>query len=251
MQIAELPLLPATVFDRVLNDPDTPNSGIKKARQALRKKIGLGSEGFLSLGHRGSMQLDPIPLFSCAKTQRYWGQSKVDSHVEAFRNARLPILLRSRQYKNVVSVATKEIQAEIRRGDVDDVLTTTIRVLSQLFMRDAQCRQLAVQMEEINDKVDEALPQVERRPGELVRFEGDEALFVLHGQTRDELRLLPAALFTSTGLSEGASFILQEFSWTADATARLVVPAVSFTPAIDDATLEELSRSDSPLPRPG
>lgn len=250
--IAELPFLPATALDAVLDDDGRSPGGVRKLRQELRRDIGSDDRaGFLSLGRHGTLNLEPAPLFTCLAAGTVWDRERSTFLAREYRGAGLSELLASPLYQQAMSAAT----AALRAAFVDlvpsvNVLAAAVATLIELTRHDSVVRRIADRMSRISAEVDTHVSQLKRISGTVVRVDGAETLVAVHVDGRDQLRMLPTALLLSTGLSgNGTAFVLQELAFSPERRGQIVLPAIDLEEP--SAQVEaQLDAEDRPLSRP-
>jgi hypothetical protein len=250
--LTELPLLPGTVLDSVIGRDGTASAGVKKLRQEIRKELGSSDRGgFVSLGRRGSMNLEPAPLFTCLVTGAVWDRNRARLLADAYRSAGLGKLLTSKQFLQAQSTAAARLQQTLPEVAGSNAMAAAVTTLFDLTTEDRCLHEVAGEMKRITDTVDEQVQELRRIRGTIVRFEDGEALVVLEKNGREQLRELPAALLLSSGLSaNGTPFMLHELTFSPDRRAQIALPAIDLEPRPTAAQLRELAAADTPLPRP-
>lgn len=250
--VTEIPLLPGTVLDSVLGRDASASAGVKKLRQEIRKELGSSDRGgFVSLGRRGSMYLEPAPLFTCLVTGTVWDRKHARLLVDAYRGAGLGKLLTSKRFQRAQSIAATRLQETLPAVAGANVMAAAVSTLFDLTTEDPCLHDVAEEMNRIADAVDEEVQELRRTRGTIVRFENGDALVVLERNGREQLREIPAELLLSSGLSDnGTPFMLHELTFSPYRHAQIALPAIDLEPKPSSSELRALAAGDTPLPRP-
>jgi hypothetical protein len=249
----ELPFLPATTFDPILSFSGSRDA-VQKLRKELRKDLGTDdADSFWSLGRYGTVKLEPAPLFDCLVTGRHWDRKRAQHLARCYQEAGFEGWIKSKLFKSAMRIATTTLKEALKpdpEWQPAESMARIVIVLSDLIASNGEVRELAQEMTEIHRKVDASLPEVRRHPGQLVRFDGNEALVTVDVGDREELRMVHSDLFRATGIvEEGASFVLHEMSWTPGLQSLIAIPAVDIE-TFDEELERTLKAAETPLPRP-
>lgn len=250
--LTELPLLPATVLDSVIGRDASASAGVKKLRQEIRKDLGSTDRGgFVSLGRRGSMNLEPTPLFTCLVTGAVWDRKRARQLADSYRAAGLGKVLSSKRFLQAQSTAVTRLQQTLSTVVGSNAMATAVTTLFNLTTTDSCLHEVAEEMRHVTDTVDEEVQELRRTRGTIVRIDNGDALVVLEKNGREELRELPSALLLPSGLSaNGTPFMLHELTFSADRRAQIALPAIDLELQPGADQLRELAAGDTPLPRP-
>ena len=124
------------------------------------------------------------------------------------------------------------------------------RTMHHLLTDAEPVRELAKLYSNVVEQVAADLPAVNRLTGEVVRFEGTDALLTIDNGEREELRLVDAEYLKQSGIDqEQEAFVLFEQQWSPDTTVRYYQPAFVEPSTIDEMIKldEKLTRAESPL----
>ena len=244
----EIPLTSATTLDFAFGGTKT-RATVQKMRQQLRKDLG-GSHRGVSIGKLGTVQLENVALLPCLETAGRWSRAQARRLTDAYREAGLADLVHSAAYCEAMKLAGKAVR-DMAREAPSSTSGMVANAVSKLLQMNPVIREVTASMHRISVEVDRHLVEFRRYPGELVRFEGPEALVVVDAGDREVLRSVSADYLRSMGIeNSGDTFVQQQLQWSHDIVASIYVPAVELT-VTDGAgsSLEaELNALETPLP---
>ena len=245
----EIPLTSATALDFAFGGTKT-RATVQKLRQQLRKDLG-GSHRGVSIGRLGTVQLENVALLPCLETAGRWSRAQARQLTDAYQAAGLTNLVGSSAYREAVELTGQAVR-NVARESPSSTSGMVAHAVAELVQVNPVVREVTTSMHRISVEVDRHLVEFRRYPGELVRFEGPEALVVVDAGDREVLRSVNADYLKSMGIeNSGDTFVQQQLQWSHDIVASIYVPAVDF-PAVDGprSSLEaELNALETSLPR--
>ncbi len=250
----EIPLTSATTLDFAFGGTKT-RATVQKLRQQLRKSLG-GSHRGLSIGKLGTVQLENVALLPCLETAGRWSRDQAKRLTQAYQSAGLQDLIHSTIYGEAMQETSLAIREAVRDPGRKAAVSTSAIVadaVAELAQENHAVREVTTSMHEISVEVDRLLPEFRRRPGQLVRFEGRDAMVVVYTGDREELRTVSGDYLQSMGIgTNGEPFVEQRLQWSPDAFASVYVPAVDLAETGPERTglEQELSALEAPLPSP-
>lgn len=261
--LAEIPFASSTLLDPALA-VSRSQASLQKYRQLLRRKLGRGPK--LSLGRRGTIQLDSVVFLPCLQTASRWSSPQMETLVTAFRDEGLGQLAGSEDYSRTVDLTLAAVRARLAEasgranrlqgssaaGSAPMLAELLAEVTTQLVESEPAVCRVAAELGEIGERVAARVPGFRRVAGRVVRFEDPIALVALEEKGEERLEEVDGSYLRSMGLEhEGDPFVLQELRWTPDTTARLFIPAVELAQPVDyDSLSARVEEARTPLPRP-
>ena len=242
--VCELPFVASTSLDPLLQGNAAPGA-MQRRRDAIRRELGMSGEAFdwmrpVPLG-RGSFGIVPTSLLLCLQTASAWGGQGRAARIlrESMSEWVVPQLTASPLHelnREMVKAVRGRLLEASREGRSMACLVN--RAIRDYANATPALLDAAAAYGEAMGRVAENIEDVERVGGEVVRFEGDEALIVVHRPEGEELRWVAAPWLERFGLDEeGAPFMLYEQSWSP--TRRLSY----FQPAVLEGGLSEAERA--------
>ncbi len=245
----EIPMTSATTLDFAFGGTKT-RATVQKLRQQLRKSLG-GLHRGVSIGKLGTVQLENVALLSCLETAGRWSRAQARQLTEAYQAAGLEDLIHSPAYREALKL-TGEAVREVAHESPTSTPGMVANAIAGLAQVSPVIREVTILMHRISVEVDRNLVEFRRLPGELVRFEGAEAIVVVDTGDREVLRSVNADFMKSMGIeNSGDTFVQQQLQWSHDIVAAIYLPAIDL--ADDDGERSrlgaELTALETPLPR--
>lgn len=263
----ETPLVFARVIDELLGPRsygETDRSDIGKRRKRCRQMLGLEDYGYaapsFSLGSRGRVAFELLPVYACVQTARRWGWGFAEILAHAYRTAGLRGLVKAGDLEKSVGHFSDHVQAAFRNEQPPDEDRPSFLASHQvrLLEDDPAFRVTGERLAAINARVADLMPAVSRVPGRVVRYDhaGPDdtpvaALVVEEERGEDVTRLVEdPGLLLASGLIPGDCYVRTRLNWTEDVEARVIVPAFDRADQNREVLVEKLRTQMSPLPRP-
>ena len=234
-QYFELPLVASTSLDWFLGK-EAADTTLQKRRGAIRSALGLAAKDVAwmrkaSLGRKGSFQLEPSLVLMCLQTEMRWPKaSYLNALSETFSVYGLPQLVRSSTFMALAEMIVKTVETVVTAQSAVPGVTlgrTVNHVIRQMSATNPVLRRAAQSYSEIMREVAEALPEVDRLPGHVVRVEGPESLILVETPEGDDLRWVDSDFLTTFGLDEAdAPFVLMDQHWSPDVRTSYFQPAI-------------------------
>lgn len=234
-QYFELPLVASTSLDWFLGK-EAADTTLQKRRGAIRSALGLTAADVAwmrkaSLGRKGSFQLEPSLVLMCLQTEMRWPKAPyLNTLSESFSVHGLPQLVRSSTFMALAEMIVKTVEAVVaaQSATPDVALGRTVNhAIRQMSASNLVLRRAAHSYSQIMCAVAEALPELDRFPGHVVRVEGPESLILVETPEGEDLRWVDSDYLTTFGLDEAdAPFVLMDQHWSPDVRTSYFQPAI-------------------------
>ena len=191
-------------------------------------------------------------MLLCQLTATRWPEKSYSEAIcNAFLQSGLSDVTKSTVYQESLDLAVDSVKNAVCSSG-DNVLIPVLvnRTMHHLFINAEPVRKLAQLYSNVVEQVAADLPEVKRLTGEVVRFEGPQALLAVDNGEREELRLVDAEYLKQSGIDqEEEAFVLFEQQWSPDTTVRYYQPAFVEPSATDEMIKldEKLKRAERPL----
>lgn len=184
----------------------------------------MGGIGF-SLGRRGNVQLANPAMMSCLMAS-YAGSGLSERLEKAYREAGIADLVVSKTYQKALKLAEKAVRRTSAETQTRPTAMVMAESMASLYNQYAAVRRVTNEIHRIMTDVDLQFEEVENIPGRLVRFEGNEALVVVHEDGRDQLQTYPADLLRDLGIGETQSTFVMQRLRSGFVEVKIFFPAV-------------------------
>ena len=249
--LVEIPLLSSTSLDYTLLQGVNKRT-LQKRRSDIRKFLGLPEPELISLGRHGRFNLETPSMLLCQLTATRWPERSYSEKIcNAFLQSGLSEVANSTVYQESLDLAVDSVKDAVRSSvDNSGIPVIVNRTMHHLATDAEPVRELARLYSNVVEQVAAGLSEVKRLTGEVVRFEGSDALLTVDNGEREELRLVDAEYLKHSGIDqEQEAFVLFEQRWSPDTTVGYYQPAF-VEPSITDEMIkldEELKQAESPL----
>lgn len=249
--LVEIPLLSSTSLDYTLLQGVNKRT-LQKRRSEIRNFLGLPKPESISLGRLGRFNLETASMLLCQLTATRWPEKSYSETIcNAFLQSGLSEVANSTIYQESLDLAVYSVKNAVRSSvDNSGIPVIVNRTMHHLLTDAEPVRELAKLYSNVVEQVAADLPAVNRLTGEVVRFEGTDALLTVDNGEREELRLVDAEYLKQSGIDqEQEAFVLFEQQWSPDTTVRYYQPAFVEPSTIDEMIEldEKLTRAESPL----
>lgn len=249
--LVEIPLLSSTSLDCILLQ-EVNKRTLQKRRSEIRDSLGLPKPKSISLGRHGCFNLETASMLLCQLTATRWpDRSHSETICNAFLDNGLSDVANSDVYQESLDLAVDSVKnAVLSSVDNSGIPVIVNRTMHHLLIDAEPVRELAQLYSTVVEQVATELPMVNRLTGEVVRFEGTDALLTVDNGEREELRLVDAEYLKQSGIDrEQDAFVLFEQQWSLDTTVKYYQPAFVEPSTIDEMNKldEELKRTERPL----
>jgi hypothetical protein len=244
--VVEVPLLSSTSLDYALSQGGSKRT-LQKRRAEIRELLGLPTPEFISLGRRGRFHLETASTFLCLLTATRWpGGRYLESICNAFLQSGLSDIARSSVFSESLNLAIESVKSAIRSSTDDAMISVIVnRTMRNLLVTAEPVREFARAYSNMVEHVVAELPAVKRLTGEVVRFEGPQALLTIDNGEREELRLVDAEYLQQFGIDQADEpFILLQQQWSPDTTVMHYQPAF-----VEPSVMTEMMTLDEKLKR--
>ena len=196
-----------------------------------------------SLGRKGSFQLEPSSVLMCLQTEMRWPKaSYLNTLSESFSVHGLPELVRSSTFIALAEMIVKTVEAVVTaQSAVPGVALgrTVNHAIRQMSVSNMVLRRAVHSYSQIMCEVAEALPEIDRFPGHVVRVEGRESLILVETPEGEDLRWVDSDYLTTFGLDEAdAPFVLMDQHWSPDVRTSYFQPAIVGSDVSEDQLAE-------------
>jgi hypothetical protein len=251
--LLECPLISATSLDEVFRSTHG-EAAVQKYRQRIRRELKDPVMG-ISLGKGGTVQLTNVAVFTCVATAGRWKLRDGEELARVYKEAGLVDLINSRDYQDMLLLVRDEIRTRVRSLDMKTsgraVARLTFQCMNDLVAKEPMVRNVANSLHQIVMSVDNKMHQIKRLPGQVVRFDGPEAILAVNTGEREELRSFNTDYVRSAGLYEsGSPFVLHELRWSPDVVMSVFFPALDLEEGPTSGLEKDLKALEKPLPEP-
>ena len=251
--LLETPLISATTLDEVLRSAHR-QAAAQKYRQRIRKTLRDPKIG-ISLGKGGTVQLTNIAVVACVATAGRWQLSDGEKLADVYKSEGLVDLITSQSYKRMLQLVRADLKKRLKSITHGQSRVAVSRLipesLAALITAEPVVQEVIHSLREILARVDDKTKQLNRLPGQLVRFDGPEAIVTVNIGEREELRSYDSEYVKSFGLYEsGSPFVLHELSWSPDSLMSVFFPALDLKDQWSPDLERRLKEHESSLPEP-
>ena len=250
-RLVEIPLLSSTSLDYTLLQGVNKRT-LQKRRSEIRDFLGLPEPKSISLGRHGRFNLETASMLLCQLTAARWPEKSYSETIcNAFLQSGLSEVTNSAIYQEALALAVDSVKNAVCSSADNAVFPVIVnRTMRHLVINAEPVRELAQLYSNVVEQVAAGLLAVKRLAGEVVRFEGPEAMLAVDNGEREELRLVDAEYLKHSGIDqEQEAFVLFEQQWSPDTTVRYYQPAF-VEPSTTDEMIkldEKLKQAESPL----